>query len=785
MRKLLFFLIFPFSLIQAQINFLDAYPQVWLGQTSLFAKNDTVLKSQGLSKTETIACFTQTGDISLALFEISVKCDFSLSTSNYFRWQVAGDSTFPNHRYGLFVKWNPQKNNLVLMQTNAGSDKVLAESRLGIIRNGKFIKVRIALKQGVLDWHTDSTASGTYWVKEGSVEYSTGNLKDWSGCIFSHTATRAKSLSVGGFWRRANPFCVKSISFESADSLKLLFSAKADVNSIPVLTPYSIRSFFWQSDSILAVSLLTPLPVNKKVAVFLSGVWNEHASEEIRDTLDWRYQHFYQWHEIRISELMPDPDENGVEFTELINLSEDTLNLLGWKFCDASSCTALPSMELAPGKRMELSERTLSSTLPSLNNAGDQIRLYSSEGVLVDEINYQTFWWGEVSTDGHSIELSDVYSECIGYEIWQASSKNGGTPGQQNEAEENRKWLRIEAIQTSTGVQLIFSLPMKQQEQLFYLNHIAYSGEFSSPYVWNSSSPVELDEFVWIEINTSFTCYTNLRDTTVKLQPALNSMPGDWRITELLFNPIPYGVDFVELTNVSTHRIYLDTLVLCDSTECFLVPFNRSFEPDTKLVLTSDTIFVKLQYASCEAVFRNSKLPAMPDESGVVVIRTKSSTLDSVVYQSDFHSPLLEEEEGVSLERIQYQGAFEQQWISSPEKGSPGCRISLQEFSGSSNWLLSSRIISPDADRRDDWLTVSWNGDDELIRAYVRIYSLSGELVKEMASGAFMQKGQYLIWEGYGVGGRLMPGWYVLDCKAETEASIVQERKVISLINSP
>ncbi len=100
---------------------------------------------------------------------------------------------------------------------------------------------------------------------------------------------------------------------------------------------------------------------------------------------------------VRINEFLPYPRydwnrdgkaDNGDEFIELINLGTQTVDLTGWWLDDGpdgSPPFRLPEKPLRPGRRVVFFAAT---TGISLSNAGDEVRLLTPEGYLVDRRAY-------------------------------------------------------------------------------------------------------------------------------------------------------------------------------------------------------------------------------------------------------------------------------------------------------------------------------------------------------------------------------------------------------------
>jgi hypothetical protein len=157
--------------------------------------------------------------------------------------------------------------------------------------------------------------------------------------------------------------------------------------------------------------------------------------------------------DILINEIFPDPDTAATqmpisEFVELYNRSNQVYNLGGWSFADGSSKVFLGNFILNPGGYVILCANSQVgnfpglpvlglSSLPSLNNTGDNLGLRDQNGALIDTVDYDLSFYADPLKDdgGWSMELINPNAICNVLGNWHASyDPSGGTPGLQNSA---------------------------------------------------------------------------------------------------------------------------------------------------------------------------------------------------------------------------------------------------------------------------------------------------------------------------------------------------------------
>ncbi len=150
----------------------------------------------------------------------------------------------------------------------------------------------------------------------------------------------------------------------------------------------------------------------------------------------------HQYPPIILSEFLPDPAlPLSSEWIELLNVSDSTINLAGWRVGDELNLRAIINSltPLFPGERVVVAQDTLAfrtyytgSTVrvfqpgswPSLNNTGDLVRLYDSFGFAADRYQY---------TEGFADNYTIARDQTLQNDgPWLRSASAGGTPGQIN-----------------------------------------------------------------------------------------------------------------------------------------------------------------------------------------------------------------------------------------------------------------------------------------------------------------------------------------------------------------
>jgi hypothetical protein len=166
---------------------------------------------------------------------------------------------------------------------------------------------------------------------------------------------------------------------------------------------------------------------------------------------------------------------------------------------------------------------------------------------------------------------------------------------------------------------------------------------------------------------------------------------GEWIINEILFNPRANGYDYVEFYNNSTRILDASKLYIANRNSSGVAGSVKTLSaipsyifPGGYIVVTEDADNLALNYLVKDPgnVLVISSLPSFPDDEGTVVaLNFQGTVTDEVTYRDDWHFKLIDNAEGVSLERIDPAGPSQQasNWHSAASTagyGTPGYKNS-------------------------------------------------------------------------------------------------------------
>ncbi|MGJ1388513.1 lamin tail domain-containing protein [Sphingobacterium spiritivorum] len=324
--------------------------------------------------------------------------------------------------------------------------------------------------------------------------------------------------------------------------------------------------------------------------------------------------------------------------------------------------------------------------------------------------------------------------------------------------------IKRSAILNPYTISLLFSAPL---DTVFMSQHSNYS---FSPLkeirdVTTQDSIVYLHlkdslakETFQININKGalFTGQQITLDTAIVLSyiPAYQAQQHDIIINEILFNPKPGGVDFVEIYNNSKEDINLQGWKIGKYT---ISDSAHSFPSGHYRLLTTNSIIVKQHYPAADLnnFMQLRALPAYNNISGVVLLRKNDLTVDSLYYTENMHSPFITNKKGISLERQHYKedtntpGNFRSA-ATSAEGATPGYQNSRysDKIFKKNYFFLSSRTFSPDGDSFEDLLLINYEIQVENAMISLSIVNDRGHMINRLIRNKSIGSSGQITWDG-------------------------------------
>lgn len=790
----------------------------WQGMTEKFTLNSAgELQLLDASATSPAQLYTPFAMRSATTWQFYLRMDFSPSTTNFAKIYLS--STTPNfsNTNGYFLRIggiSGTADSLELYRQDGTSTKRVLGGRMGTV-GGATVVARIQVSRdasGKWNLATDYTGGNDFQI-EKSGEDNTYSVGNYFGLECIYTSTRSDKFFFDDIFINTTqdviPPKLISVTPITPNEIILIFDEALAEATASTVTNYNLTPTLTVINASLTLPNEVLLEVQPALENFsnytmrvtgiedLSG--NQLGVEEV--TFSYVSLSLPTANDIIINEIMADPTPSlglpETEYIELYNRSDKAFDLQGIKLSNATKTLTLPTYILLPDAYLLIykvgtaefntvaNQLALNDFLTLTNTIGEVILSSSNEEVL-DAVNYSDEWYKDTkkSDGGWSLELISPDRPCeVSGENWQASENgNGGTPGRPNSVlnatpdEIFVGLIRVFPLDSIT-VRLFFEESVDERTAAdaanYTINDLTVAEAFAeSPYfntvLLKLQAPAVPNISYTVTLSNNFSdCQGNRigngRTGTFALPDVAESM--DLVINEVLFNPATGGVDFLEIYNRSEKILNLGDLIIASRLGTSLsdaVPLEQNYLlfPNSYAVLTSSPqdIVSRYQVESPGALIM-SNLPSLDDKEGTIVLYRAGDlqevVLDEFSYSNTFHNALLDDENGVSLERINPNSDTQDasNWHSAAASvgfATPTYRNSQFLLTATTNTAFSvaTPVISPDGDGFQDFLLIDYQLEEAGFLANVTLFDAEGQLVKEIAKSELLALEGQLKWDG-------------------------------------
>jgi hypothetical protein len=706
---------------------------VWSGTDTKFSIAGEILTLNAPAVSETAYLSTPNASINNASWEFLVTINNSTSSSNYSDVYLSSDAAvLTGSLNGYFVRIGNTSDEVSLyVQTGTTKTEIIDGLDARVNQTSAMLKIKVTRDANGL-WQLSSDPTSTGYSVEGSVTNATHVSSAYAGVVCVYSSTRSHDYGFDDFTVTGNPYVDPSLPADYKDVIITeIFSDPSPVIGLP-----------------------------------------------------------------------------EAEFIELYNRSEKIINLAGWKFTDGSS-TATLSGFMEPGEYRIVTATTSAgsftlfgstlgvSNFPTLNNSGDNLELKRSDDLLIDKVSYSDSWYKDEDKKegGYTLELIDPANPCGEGDNWIASeASTGGTPGTQNSVFENKPDL--------TGPKLISAIPTSETSLLIKFNEKLESEEPAvNAFTIMPERTISTISFTDATLtNLTVTLNDNLQNGTPYSITAQNvfdcngneiqgefsttffalpepAVEKDLIINEILFNPRPTGIDFVEIYNNSDKYITLKDWSVANyvndeilngkviSTEDVLLA------PHEYIVFTEDKNVIKGEYVQAheDRIFVVADLPSFNDDEGTVALVDPDNTvIDFFSYKDDYHVVFLKDDEGVSLERISAaaltnDAANWQSASSTAGFATPGYLNSNAQGEVLADKVKVEPEIFEPITGQPSFTQIHYNFNTGGYVANVKILDAQGREVKQLVNNSTLGTTGFFRWDGdTNDGNKARTGYYIV-----------------------
>jgi hypothetical protein len=812
---------------QAQAQFIEDFNDgdftngnEWTGDDAKWIVLDTVLSSNSQISNDTFYLSTPVITLPGLEWRIYMNLQFQTSSNNYVDVYLLSNTANlkATNINGYFVRIGNMQDEISLYRRNGSTITKIIDGIDGRSQPGSTVKLHIKVtwnNAGLFELKDDNTGSGINFVSEGSVVDNTISSGDFFGiCIRQSTSSFFNkhlfdNIYIGPIVVDTEPPQLIGAAPVTSSSLDVYFNEPLKQQSAQDINNYVVNNGIGAPDSarlntsnpsIVRLYFSTSFLSGNTYTLTVAGIEDISGNALTFANTDFNY-YIAQPGDVVINELMADPDPPvtlpNAEYIEFYNTSSYTINLGGWKFSDLSSTATLPAFNLAPDSFVILCSNSNASSfapygsvisvssLPSLNNSGDHLFLKNPDGTLIDEVDYKDSWYRSSSkkNGGWSLELIDPFSPCGGASNWIASiDSTGGTPGKLNSV-----YLTfidtLSPVVTGSLVAPYDTIVINYNEAVdsilaSQVNNYTISNGIGQPQSVIVVSPlytqVRLITPLPLQVNTSYTvtinsakdCKGNITANPTVLTIAIPDTikPLDIIVNEILYNPVSYGFDYVEIYNRSGKILDLKDLILggISSTGTLtkknVSTITRLLKPGEFAVMCQDTTWLRQNYFTNDykTFIKLSSLPSYNDDAGtVLLINNAGKTIDSLSYSDDWTFALIEDKNGVALERVSYHAPTNliDNWHSAAAIvgfGTPGLKNSMayNEIEVNNEITLDSKVFSPDQDGYQDLLRINYLFDKPGYTCSIRVFDERGTLIRTLINNLTLSQSGFITWDG-------------------------------------
>ncbi len=789
---------------------------VWTGTDLDFLVNASKQLQLNDNAAATALLSTQFAVLSLDSIEwhAFVKMGFDPSSSNFGRFYLTSNSAdLSGSLNGYYLQFGEAgSNDAVRLFRQSGSISTLVcSATTAAIATSFTIRVKVTRKLGG-NWSLfiDYNGGENYVLESTGVDNSY-TTSDFMGIRCSYTASNATKFFFDDFYIGdiivdTTPPQLSSVTATSATTLSVVFNEKVQPSSATNTTNFQVNNG-------IGMAMTASLQADEKTILltFANNFANAQTSilsvsnvaDQLGNAIATATKDFFYFQpvpaaekDVIIQEIFPDPSPMvglpGFEFIELYNRSSKAFDLSGWIITDGSSVGMLTTFILQPNAYLLISSTAAVAELsmfgntlgianfPSLNNDGDALVLKDKGGVIVDSINYQADWYRDEDKQqgGWTLELIDPQNICGEEDNWIASENEaGGTPGTQNSVNENKPDLtgpqfaslvliNAETLKLTFNEKLSAQLPPVSSFVLtpfIEVFSVSFTGSSLCELLLHFLEPLQENLLYELEITALYDCAGNvIQEDTKKRTFALPQQAGvgDVVINEILFNPQPSAVDFVEVYNNSSKFINLKNWSLANEEGVNQEQITSSdflVHPHSYFVFTSDKETVMNEYPqSKEEIFFEADLPSMNDDDGSISIMDSSgNVLDVVKYSEKWHSALLKDEEGVSLERISFtedsnKSTTWRSGVAATGFATPG--YANANMLGTAGFMDEAVRMEPEIFEptygQPNVARIHYKFDQPGLIANAKIYDVQGREIKNITNNEVLASEGFFTWDG-------------------------------------
>ncbi len=511
---------------------------------------------------------------------------------------------------------------------------------------------------------------------------------------------------------------IKNVGTASAEfSADFYFDSNSDGKTNQPLSSQSkitVNAF----DSVVIIS---KSPINKVLNEILTAVKVNYKNDE--DTLNNYFEKMLEpgirQNALIINEVMFSPAADEPEWIELVNISNDTINLRNWMISDllpqpSKYFISASDLFLNPGEYFVIAHDTSFLNIHkqfdgkikllnfgTLGNNEDGIIIYDFRGGIIDSLKYKSSWGGK---NGYSLERLSFYNASNDSTNWASSlSENKSTPGMENS---------------------LTNIPVYDKNNLV-INEIMFDPEVN---------------------NSEFIEFLNTSNFSINV--------GGWKIEDGSGNSY-------KLSDVNFNIVPNDLFLLAADSLIF-----NSYD---------------LSGFHNISILNSGTLGLSKDEE-IILKDLKGNIIDSIFYSEKWHNKNFVSTKNISLEKINpgLTGNSPLNWSSSVNSSgaTPGKINSIfsENRNNTEKISISPNPFSPDNDGFEDFTIINYTLSQNISQVRIKIFDNRGRLLRTLVNNQPSGSKGSIVFDGLEDDGTpFRMGIYIAFLEALNETSGISE----------
>ncbi|HLF35594.1 MAG TPA: lamin tail domain-containing protein, partial [Cyclobacteriaceae bacterium] len=512
--------------------------------------------------------------------------------------------------------------------------------------------------------------------------------------------------------------------------------------------------------------------------------------------------------ELIFTEVMIDPTpSHGLpeeEFIEIYNPTDKIISLGGCCLIAGSDTVVLPDKNILPKEFRILCRSNVDDVafprpvyvpgFPGISNDGERLSIIRNDSALVFDLDLNMQWFPGGFPAGISLEMTDINNPCGKSSNWSPSSdRDGGSPGRTNTNQSpnpDNLGPSLESVSAIDDRQVLLRFSEPVHAGSVFESNITVNGRHFirdfrlitfTEIICNTLESFKQGIIYELKIRNITDCVGNLilNPDPIKFGVPLPADSADIVINEVLFNPRTTGFDFIEILNRSEKFIDLHqwhfsgTGGLTGDGGSLLseVPFVVSPGSIKAFTTNRTRTLNEFPQGNSANIIEVDKIPAMNDDSGsILILSGEGKLIDRFDYDEEIHFLLLDNFEGVSLERVDPDRPTNDplNWHSASERngfGTPGNTNSTIP----SDTLLSGKIdiipdvFSPDGPVSLNEAIIYFNFGRPGFVANIFIFDINGRMIRRLANNELIPASGFFSWDGKNENGsKAGMGYYIV-----------------------